>query len=276
MSRLPNFTEITVGTFIDLGIRYGLFAGITWLLCYVFFRRRWFHRKIVARFPSSSEVRREFAYSLLALLIFGLSGAFTVEAARHGYTQLYWKISQHGWPWFWMSIGATILLHDTWFYWTHRLMHQKRLFPYFHRVHHLSHNPSPWAAYSFDPLESAVHAAVFPIAAMVMPLHPFAFAIFMFWQITYNVLGHAGYEIYPRWIMDTWLGRILNTPTNHIMHHEKMRGNYGLYFNVWDRLMGTNHRDYEDRFREVTSRPRDVLTAPATGVQQAPSTVAVE
>lgn len=46
-----------------------------------------------------------------------------------------------------------------------------------------------------------------------------------------------------------------NTPTNHVMHHERMRGNYGLYFNIWDRLMGTNHPEYEARFREVTSRP---------------------
>lgn len=44
----------------------------------------------------------------------------------------------------------------------------------------------------------------------------------------------------------------LNTPTNHAMHHEKLRGNYGLYFNVWDRLLGTNHSDYEKRFCEVT------------------------
>ena len=58
-----------------------------------------------------------------------------------------------------------------------------------------------------------------------------------------------------RGLMNSWLRRILNTPTNHIMHHEKLRGNYGLYFNIWDRLMGTNHEDYEKRFHEVTSRP---------------------
>jgi sterol desaturase/sphingolipid hydroxylase (fatty acid hydroxylase superfamily) len=46
----------------------------------------------------------------------------------------------------------------------------------------------------------------------------------------------------------------MNTPTNHVMHHEKLRGNYGLYFNVWDRLMGTNHKDYEKRFEEVVTR----------------------
>ena len=257
MNHFPNFFEVTAGSFIGLGVRYAISAGLLWLLCYIIFKRRWFHRKIIARFPSSPEVRREISYSILSLVIFALSGAVTVQLSRMGWTQLYWRISDHGWSWFWISIGVTILLHDTWFYWTHRLMHHRRLFPYFHRVHHLSHNPSPWAAYAFDPLESVVHAAIFPIAATVMPLHPFAFAIFMGWQVSHNVLGHAGYEIYPRWLMDTWLGRILNTPTNHIMHHEKLRGNYGIYFNVWDRVMGTNHRDYETRFREVTSRTRE-------------------
>jgi sterol desaturase/sphingolipid hydroxylase (fatty acid hydroxylase superfamily) len=40
------------------------------------------------------------------------------------------------------------------------------------------------------------------------------------------------------------------------MHHESMRGNFGLYFNFWDRIMGTNHPGYEQRFAEVTGRIR--------------------
>jgi Delta7-sterol 5-desaturase len=88
------------------------------------------------------------------------------------------------------------------------------------------------------------------------PIHPLAFGTIMLWQIVFNVIGHTGYKFHPRWLMDTWLGRVLNTPTNHAMHHEKMVGNYGLYFNVWDRLMGTNHERYEERFRAVTARDR--------------------
>jgi sterol desaturase/sphingolipid hydroxylase (fatty acid hydroxylase superfamily) len=78
----------------------------------------------------------------------------------------------------------------------------------------------------------------------------------MLWQIIYNVAGHTGYEYSPRWLMDSWLGKIINTPTNHVMHHETLKGNYGLYLNIWDRLMGTNHKQYEARFREVTSRQK--------------------
>jgi Delta7-sterol 5-desaturase len=252
----PSFPALTGGIAVDLAVRYFMLAGFAWLLGYVFFKRRWLHRKIVARFPPRSEVRREILYSLLSLLIFGLVAAGTIVAARHGWTQLYWRISDYGWGWFWGSVVCTILLHDAYFYWTHRLMHHRRLFPWFHRVHHLSHNPTPWAAYAFDPLEAVVQAAIFPLAVCIMPMHPLAFSIFMLWQITNNVLGHAGYEFYPRRLMNTPLKRFLNTPTNHAMHHEKMRGNYGLYFNLWDRLMDTNHADYEERFCEVTTRPR--------------------
>lgn len=254
LRHLPAFSELSLGITIETGLRYTFFAGLAWLLGYVICKRRWLRRKIIARPPATSEVWREIRCSLLTLGVFGLVGAATVEAARHGWTQLYWRVGTHGWPWFFMSIVVAIFLHDAYFYWTHRLMHHRRLFPWFHRVHHLSTNPSPWAAYAFSPLEAVVEAGIFPLAVAVMPLHPLAFFVFMTWQIVFNVVGHAGYEIHPRWLMDSPLRYLLNTPTNHIMHHEKMRGNYGLYFNIWDRLMGTNHRDYEARFREVTSR----------------------
>jgi sterol desaturase/sphingolipid hydroxylase (fatty acid hydroxylase superfamily) len=92
------------------------------------------------------------------------------------------------------------------------------------------------------------------VVVCLLPIHPLAFAAFMVWQIVFNVVGHTGYEFYPSWLLDSWLGRFLNTPTNHIQHHESFRGNFGLYFNYWDRLMGTNHPDYAARFREVTTR----------------------
>ena len=250
-----SFAELSLGITADLALRYLVFAGLGWLLGYVLFRNRWMHRKIIGRLPRSADMRREIGYSLVTLVIFGMVAAATLVASRRGWTQMYWNVGDRGWGWFWGSIACTIVLHDAYFYWTHRLMHHPRLFRAFHRAHHLSTNPSPWAAYAFAPLEAVVEAGIFPVAVLALPLHPLAFGLFMLWQISFNVAGHAGYEYHPRWMMDTPLGWLLNTPTNHIMHHETMRGNFGLYFNVWDRLMGTNHPEYEGRFREVTSRP---------------------
>ena len=236
------------------GVRYALFAGAAWLLAYVCFRKRWARRKILTADPRRADVWREVRYSLLTVLIYGVVGVVTLWATQRGWTRLYLDLAAHSTAWFWASIGVTIVLHDTYFYWTHRLLHHRRIFRWTHGVHHRSTNPSPWAAYAFAPAEAVVQAGIFPLAVCLYPVHPLAFLLFMLWQITFNVLGHAGYEIYPRALLDAWLGKILNTPTNHVMHHEFVRGNYGLYFNVWDRLMRTNHERYEARFREVTSR----------------------
>jgi hypothetical protein len=37
-----------------------------------------------------------------------------------------------------------------------------------------------------------------------------------------------------------------------VVHHSKVHCNYGLYFNIWDRLMGTNHQEYEREYARVT------------------------
>jgi len=46
-------------------------------------------------------------------------------------------------------------------------MHHKKLFRWFHLVHHQSTNPSPWAAYAFHPLEAVVEAGI--IAVFFLP-----------------------------------------------------------------------------------------------------------
>ena len=261
MMEIPRFVDMSVSVSIVAlsvvnGLRYVLFCGVVWLVAYGFFRRRWLHRKILQVFPSASDVRREIKHSAVSLLIFSVIAALTLEAARRGWTQLYRQPDERGMVWFWASILCTILIHDTWFYWTHRLMHHPRLFRLTHLTHHRSVNPTPWAAFAFSPLEAVVQGCIFPLAVMLVPMHPYAFGLFMIWQLAFNVMGHSGFEVFPRWMMKSWLGRVLSTPTHHVMHHEKMRGNYGLYFNMWDRLMKTNHQDYEARFAEVVSRPQ--------------------
>src|SRR5262245_20607302 len=124
------------------GIRYLLIAGITFAAWYA--RRP--RGKLQPAMPRFAQLRREIAYSIAAILIFGaINGAiFGYGIAAH--TQLYWDVAKYGWVYFWLSIPLMILVHDAWFYWTHRLMHTRLLFRRFHGVHHLSRNPTPWAA----------------------------------------------------------------------------------------------------------------------------------
>jgi len=42
------------------------------------------------------------------------------------------------------------------------------------------------------------------------------------------------------------------------MNHQYFKGNYGLYFTIWDRLMGTMNKNYDKSFEEIKSRTKEL------------------
>ncbi len=246
--KLSLALRTSLGVTLADALWYASLAGAAWLLFYILFPRFFRRRRISAVDPTRQQVTREILQSLRSLAIFGAAIVGVVIAAINGWTQLYRDDPRYGWKWFAASIVVMILIHDTYFYWTHRLMHHPRLFRRMHRTHHLSVSPTPWAAYAFSPWEALVQAGIGPLIVFTLPTHPAAFALFMVWQIAFNVLGHCGHELYPRGFFKCGAGRVVNTATHHALHHEKFGANFGLYFNLWDRLMGTNHPEYEERF----------------------------
>lgn len=250
----PLIQDETTGLMIAISsnfIRYFLFAGIAYFIFYVWKRKEWFSLKIQQRFPENKDIIREILYSISTVLIF--SGfAFVVWFARkHGYTQIYTNLDAFGWFYWVFSLVFLVFYHDTWFYWTHRWMHSSpRIFRIFHRVHHLSHNPTPWAAFAFHPAEAVVEALFLPIIVFIVPFHVGVLGVFMLWMIVMNVLGHTGYEIIPRNFHHSFIGKWQNTPTHHNMHHHFTKGNYSLYFNLWDKWMGTNFKNYEEEYEK--------------------------
>jgi sterol desaturase/sphingolipid hydroxylase (fatty acid hydroxylase superfamily) len=177
-----------------------------------------------------------------------------IYAGKKGYTHIYHQISDYGFVYFAASIVLMILLHDTYFYWTHRAMHWKPLFKLAHKTHHLSTNPTPFSAYAFHPVEALVEVGIIPLIAFTMPYHPAALTIFTLYSLLLNVVGHLGFELFPTGFASHKLFKWHNTSTHHNMHHRLVKCNYGLYFNVWDRWMKTNHAKYEQHFDEVASQ----------------------
>jgi sterol desaturase/sphingolipid hydroxylase (fatty acid hydroxylase superfamily) len=235
-------------------IRYVLMAGGVFVLFYVWRHRRLRALKIQPAYPGGGEMRREIGFSLLSMAVFALVGVGVFLMYRAGWTKLHLDIGRHGWGWLAFSTVLLIFAHDAYFYWTHRLMHWKPLFPLVHRVHHLSHTPTPWAAFAFHPIEAVIQAAVFPLFILVVPAHPLTALVWLFYMTGMNVLGHCGFEILPRGFTRHPVSRWHNTTVHHDMHHRHVHCNYGLYYNLWDRLMGTNHPRYEEEFERVKGR----------------------
>ena len=147
-----------------------------------------------------------------------------------GWTKIYTEVSAFPLWWWPVSILVYLLLHDTWFFWTHRWMHRPAVFKRMHAVHHASHNPTAWTAMSFHPWESLTGAVLIPALVLFIPIHYGALLVVLAIMTVMGVTNHMGWELFPRWMVDGPAGKWLITASHHQRHHEKYLCNFGLYF----------------------------------------------
>jgi lathosterol oxidase len=197
-------------------------------------------RKLTAIVPPAWLIRSEIRWSLIASVIYAIPGAIVIEAWKHGYTAIYVDIADYGWTYMLLSIGVYLFIHDTYFYWTHRLMHRPKWFPILHRVHHESRQPTPWAGFSFHPYESIVGALILPVLVFIVPIHVGAILFILVLMTVVSVTNHSGYEILPASVLRGFVGRHWISASHHNLHHLNYRCNFSLYFRFWDRLMDTD------------------------------------
>ena len=231
--------------------RYLVVAGIFFLLYYVIFRQRWIFKKIQSKFPTRKDYLREIKFSLISMSIFVLVAWVMLRSSVSQFTLRYDLIEAYGWDYWLLSIILMIFIHDTYFYWTHRVMHHPKIYRQIHAIHHKSRNPSPWAAFAFHPIEGVITAGVIVPISLLIPFHSSALMVFLLFMMIYNAYGHLGYELYPKNFNKTIIGKWINTSVSHNQHHQKFNGNYGLYFLFWDRWMGTLRNDYDADFNEI-------------------------
>lgn len=244
----------TLRVMFNMVYRYLAFTGAAYLFFYVWKSRRYWIARIQQRYPDKKQVLNEIKNSSISMLIFGIIVLLTIWAGNNGLTRAYSPINKYGYGYYAFSILLMIVVHDAYFYWTHRLLHWKPLFKAVHKTHHLSVNPTPFAAYAFHPVEAVIEVGIIPLVAFTIPHATSAITIFTLYSLLLNVIGHLGYEFFPKGFASHWLFKWHNTSTHHNMHHRLVKCNYGLYFNFWDRVMGTNHPKYEESFNEVVAR----------------------
>lgn len=230
------------------GGRYLMAAGGVALLLWLF--RKWAEpRRIQQRRATFRDRGRELLNSAVTMLVFAGIGVIILLLARAGMITIL-----PGAPSWWLlalELVPVILLHDAYFYWMHRLIHDRRLFRRVHKRHHVSRTPTPWAAYSFSGSEAILQAVFLPLYLLLVPMHLLTIVIFTLHQIIRNAIGHCGFELMPPGFSRHPASGWLTTTTHHDLHHSGGRYNYGLYFTHWDRWMGTEHPAYHQRFDDA-------------------------
>ncbi len=251
---MPEILKFIAYLFTISLIRYFLIAGFAFLLVYKLFARRLSKNKIQQKKARRKDLRREILHSLQSNLIMVLlTTPFLLPPLRQ-YTQMYTHIGSLGVVYLASSVLFALIIHDTYFYWMHRLLHHPTLFKHAHLLHHKSTNPSPWTSYAFHGFEAVAEGLILPLLLFILPMHPIAISLFIVAGFIINVYGHLGYEIMPLSFRRSFLFEILNTSVHHNLHHSKFKGNYGLYFRVWDRLMKTEHPDYVSNYDRVQAQ----------------------
>ena len=159
---------------LDNAVKYFFISLPFFLIYYVFFRKSVSYKKIQLKFPKVKDYARELGFSALSVIIFSIPPLIMLysEAIRP-HTTFYKHMDEHGAVYFVVAFPIMLFMHDAYFYWAHRIMHQPWLFKMVHLVHHKSTNPSPWAAYAFHPFEAIVESMIFVIFLFTIPVHAY-------------------------------------------------------------------------------------------------------
>lgn len=258
------FIEIFILVFILAVLKYALIHGFSYLYFWKL-NPNWIQPyKIQVPERTAPKPMLELKYSAITLVIMSLVLTFITYFSEFGlqvgapqYFKVFLNFGSHGVGLEIFSIIFYVFFYDAYFYWTHRWMHSGWLYKKIHSVHHRSINPTPFATYSFHPLEAFIN-----IFYLVPFLYFFPVSLSTLWALLIfsdlsNWNGHVGYDFLPKWsinFLKTWGG--ITTPTHHNMHHQFAKSNFGLYWSGWDRFFKTLHPNTESEFLKIKARSK--------------------
>ena len=159
----------------------------------------------------------------------------------------------------WQAILNIIIfmwLCDTWFYWSHRLLHHPFLWTYIHYYHHSFIDTTAFSQIAVHYVEGFIHGPmVYIMPHFVFPIHPAIGILVGFPTGMFAIMAHDGE------ILDT------NSHTKHHIYkgeesnENEIRGvNYSLYWRFWDDLCGTSYNPKTSKkwYKKSTSKPQNV------------------
>jgi Delta7-sterol 5-desaturase len=253
------FFDVAVRAFMADFIRYVIAATVTATIVWLLMRTSLRSRKIQKRKASAADITRELLQSVRSCIVYVGVTVAIIWGINAGYMH---KIGpSNGLANDLMMLAAIIIMHDAYFYWTHRMLHHPALYKRFHLAHHRSVTPTPFAAYSFSVGEAGIAAMFVVIWQFTVGAPATVLVPFLIFQITRNAMGHAGFELMPRWWLSSRITSWINSTTHHDLHHAGgFNHNYGLYFTWWDKWMGSEHPQYREKFAQVTAKPDQLET----------------
>jgi sterol desaturase/sphingolipid hydroxylase (fatty acid hydroxylase superfamily) len=222
-------------TFLNLILFYLLATGFAFMLLTINNGLK----SVQERKPLYKDYIREIKNSIFSLFLFTSIASILYKTNILKYTTLYYNIEEHGWLYYFILILLMFLMYDFYFYLIHRLLHNKNIFNLIHLVHHKSKFVSPLSSLSMHPIEAILNHLALVMLFFILPIHTTHVYIWVSFTIVYTTYLHLGVEIYPQKFLNTRVGKLIYTATEHAKHHSFFKGNYGFYTLIWDKTFKT-------------------------------------
>lgn len=135
-----------------------------------------------------------------------------------------------------LHLALFVLVTDASFYWMHRGLHHPWWFRKVHRHHHEFKYVRSVSAEWSHPVEDLGNLVTTLLGPLLLQPHAATVVLWMFLRMVETADAHSGYA----WPGSPWSAR-------HAFHHSHNHGNFGAFFGVWDRLLGTDRAYREHR-----------------------------
>jgi methylsterol monooxygenase len=159
-----------------------------------------------------------------------------------------------------LRVYLSLVVDDTWVYFGHRALHDRRIYKYIHKVHHTYTSPfAPDAEYE-HPIETVVLGIGFFLACCFFTNHLFFMWVWLYARLVVTYDSHSGYD-WPMNILH--LMPFYNGAREHDWHHQYFNGMYAPTFTWWDRIFGTNAGFLEHQKKRLEKEAQEELKAEA-------------
>ncbi len=236
-----------------------MIMSVAYLIFWKVFGNKLSNRKIqLSTRAGWSQIKGEIGTTALSFVGSTLFMLVILSFKDQGIAKFYVETGKYGVPYEIMTVILMVLISDTWFYWSHRIMHHPKIYKYVHALHHKSLDVNPYTSTSFHVIEAIwLTVWILPLS-MVMPISMTALGIVQVLGTFNNLKSHLGYELFPGFFNKVPFNMLV-TATNHSLHHTQYNGNYGLFFRFWDILCGTELNDTSHLFQDIHERKDAVM-----------------
>ncbi len=137
------------------------------------------------------------------------------------------------------EIWLGLFIYDTGFYICHRLIHHPSFYKQIHSIHHKYLPTTARETFRLSLSEVWIDSGISIIALNLIKAHPMSRSIYNIY-ITYLLVElHSDHEF--DWMTHKVIGmNLMGGPKYHSKHHQRIHGNYGKFFTIWDRILGTS------------------------------------